>query len=133
MWVISNLDEMTSREIDVFYVILNFLMSKSDKSFEPVYKDTFRRGLLEGKIEAAFRLLESCTLCPRQCRVNRLKEKTGYCRAGLQPEISSYAPHFGEEQPLVGRGGSGTIFLTHCSLRCSFCQNYSISHLGDGE
>ncbi len=107
-------------------------MDTSSKSFKPVYLETYRRGLFEKKIEAAFRLLESCTLCPRRCGVNRLKEKAGFCRAGFLPEVSSYAPHFGEERPLVGRGGSGTIFLTHCNLRCSFCQNYSISHLGEG-
>lgn len=72
-------------------------------------------------------------LCPRACRVNRLKGERGTCRAGDLSEVSSYSPHFGEESPLVGLHGSGTIFLTHCSLRCSFCQNFSISHLGEGQ
>jgi len=64
--------------------------------------------------------------------VNRMKEDKGYCRSGKQLIVSSYSPHFGEEEPLVGVGGSGTIFLTNCNLLCLYCQNYDISHLGDG-
>ena len=101
--------------------------------FEAAYLCTDRAGLFREKIERAFALLESCTLCPRACRVNRLAGKLGTCRAGGRPEVSSYSPHFGEERPLVGLHGSGTIFLTHCNLRCRFCQNYSISHLGEGQ
>jgi putative pyruvate formate lyase activating enzyme len=77
-------------------------------------------------------LMRGCRLCPRACRVDRLSGETGVCRTGVQPIISSYGPHLGEERPLVGRHGSGTIFLTHCNLQCIFCQNYNISHLGDG-
>jgi putative pyruvate formate lyase activating enzyme len=98
----------------------------------PSYLKTYRDGQFPERIEKACALLESCTLCPRACRVNRLKGELGTCRAGFLPEVSSYSPHFGEERPLVGFHGSGTIFLTHCNLRCAFCQNYSISHLGDG-
>lgn len=101
-------------------------------NFEPAYLRTYRAGLFPERIGRAQEILESCTLCPRRCQVNRLKGERGVCRAGYLPEVSSYSPHFGEESPLVGVGGSGTIFLTHCNLRCSFCQNYSISHLGDG-
>jgi putative pyruvate formate lyase activating enzyme len=100
--------------------------------FEPAYLRAFREGLFADKIERAFKILESCTLCPRNCRVNRLAGKKGVCRAGHLPEVSSYSPHFGEERPLVGLHGSGTIFLAHCNLRCVFCQNYSISHQGEG-
>lgn len=64
--------------------------------------------------------------------MNRLQEKSGFCQAGYWPEISSFAPHFGEEKPLVGQHGSGTIFMTHCNLKCAYCQNYSISHRGEG-
>jgi putative pyruvate formate lyase activating enzyme len=64
--------------------------------------------------------------------VDRTQDEKGFCEAGYLPEVSSYSPHFGEESPLVGRHGSGTIFLTHCNLGCLFCQNYSISHLGEG-
>ena len=77
-------------------------------------------------------IMESCKLCPRKCGVNRLDGEEGFCHASSQLEISSYNPHFGEEEPLVGRGGSGTIFLTNCGLRCVFCINWEISHGGIG-
>lgn len=102
------------------------------KNFEPAYLKTYRDGLFPEKIERAYRLLDNCRLCPRHCGVNRLQGEKGFCSAGLLPEISSAAPHFGEENPLVGYHGSGTIFLTHCNLKCAFCQNFSISHLGEG-
>ena len=103
------------------------------KDFEPVYIQTFKTGLFPEKIENAIHMLEKCHLCPRNCGVNRLEGERGVCKAGYLPEISSYSPHFGEERPLVGFHGSGTIFMTHCNLRCIFCQNYSISHLGEGQ
>ena len=103
------------------------------QDFLPAYLKTFRQGLLEEKILKAQRMLESCTVCPRDCEVNRLEGERGFCRAGFLPKVSSASPHFGEERPLVGFRGSGTIFLTHCNLGCSFCQNYSISHLDEGE
>jgi len=103
------------------------------KDFEPAYLRTYRENLFPEKIEKALQILENCALCPRSCGVNRLKGEKGNCRAGYLPEVSSYSPHFGEESPLVGLHGSGTIFLTHCNLRCLFCQNYSISHLGEGQ
>ena len=64
--------------------------------------------------------------------MNRIKGKIGFCRAGIKPMVSSFHPHFGEEPPISGYNGSGTIFLTHCSLRCVYCQNYPISQLGEG-
>jgi putative pyruvate formate lyase activating enzyme len=102
------------------------------ENFEPVYLKTYREGLLPEKIEKAFSLLENCSLCPRNCGVNRIKGEKKFCGAGLLPEVSSYSPHFGEESPLVGHHGSGTIFMTHCNLKCLFCQNYSISHGKEG-
>ena len=99
---------------------------------EPLYIKSLRSGLLAEKEESARKVLEECTLCPRACGVDRLAGERGICRAGLMAEISSAGPHFGEEPPLVGWGGSGTIFLTHCSLRCVFCQNSDISHEGRG-
>jgi putative pyruvate formate lyase activating enzyme len=88
---------------------------------------------LEVRIEAAYKLLAACRVCPRECGVNRLKdEKTGFCRSGLNPVISSVSPHHGEEPPLSGTKGSGTIFFTNCNLRCVYCQNYPISQLGNG-
>ncbi len=71
-------------------------------------------------------------MCPHQCKVNRLEEEKGKCKTGKKAQISSFGPHFGEERPLVGRYGSGTIFFTNCNLSCVFCQNYDISHLGQG-
>jgi putative pyruvate formate lyase activating enzyme len=88
---------------------------------------------LRQRIHTLNEFLKECRLCPRECRVDRLSGKVGYCRAGAELEVSSTFPHFGEEPPLVGRHGSGTIFLTHCNLRCLFCQNYDITHLGRGE
>ena len=77
-------------------------------------------------------MLAECRLCSRHCGVNRLIGESGMCRTTSQAMVSSYGPHFGEEAPLVGRHGSGTIFFTFCNLRCIFCQNYSISQLGEG-
>ena len=88
---------------------------------------------LQKRVEAAYGLLEACRVCPRECGVNRLKnDKLGFCRSGLNPVISSVSPHHGEEPPLSGTKGSGTIFLTNCNLRCAYCQNYPISQLGNG-
>ena len=90
-------------------------------------------GKLHERVEQALAVLESCQLCPRRCQVNRLKGELGKCNAGRQAVVSSYTPHFGEESPLVGSEGSGTIFFTYCNLRCCFCQNYTISQLGEGQ
>lgn len=88
---------------------------------------------LEQRIEAAYGLLAPCRICPRECGVNRLKnDKLGFCRSGLNPVISSVGPHNGEEPPLTGTKGSGTIFFTNCNLRCIYCQNYPISQMGNG-
>ena len=99
----------------------------------PSYRALGESGELAERIEQAYMLLESCTLCPRRCGINRLNDERGFCRTGLLPVISSGGPHFGEEPPLVGRNGSGTIFVTHCNLACQFCQNYDISQCGQGE
>jgi len=101
--------------------------------WEPLYLETHRRGLLSPKIDAAYDILNQCNLCPRNCLVDRHHGEVGLCRTGDQPVVSSYSAHFGEEDPLVGRQGSGTIFFTHCNLYCIFCQNYEISHGGQGE
>jgi putative pyruvate formate lyase activating enzyme len=88
---------------------------------------------LNERINTAYELLESCCVCPRECGVNRLKnDKLGFCRSGLNPVISSVNPHYGEEPPISGTKGSGTVFLTNCNLRCVYCQNYPISQLGSG-
>lgn len=84
-------------------------------------------------MEQARAILENCHLCPRRCQVNRIQGKPGKCNTGRQAIVSSFGPHFGEESPLVGSGGSGTIFFTYCNLKCCFCQNYAISQLGEGQ
>ncbi len=96
----------------------------------PLYLEN--RSRLKELAEELQEVYKSCTLCPRKCGVNRYRER-GYCGAPAQLVVSSYGPHFGEEPPLVGIGGSGTIFFTYCNLLCVFCQNYDISHLGYGE
>ena len=96
------------------------------------YLSLHKQGELAGRIAKAREMLSPCRVCPRQCKVERLAGEKGICRTGARAVVSSYSPHFGEESPLVGSGGSGTIFLTQCSLLCVFCQNYEISHLGQG-
>ncbi len=105
---------------------------KQAVQFEPGYLKLHRQGELSRRAEVLWKKLESCDICPHQCRVNRLKDETGICRTGKQALVSSSGPHFGEESPLVGRDGSGTIFFTSCNLGCVFCQNYDTSHLGEG-
>jgi len=96
------------------------------------YLELYRSGKLAERVEAARALLKNCRLCPRHCGINRLADEMGKCHTGKLAVVSSYGPHFGEEAPLVGKHGSGTIFFTNCNLKCLFCQNYSISQLGDG-
>lgn len=88
---------------------------------------------LERRAQIAKKLLASCQVCPRKCRINRLKGEKGFCQMGANPVIASSGPHFGEERPLVGSNGSGTIFFTSCNLACAYCQNYDISHHRIGE
>jgi putative pyruvate formate lyase activating enzyme len=99
--------------------------------FTPAYLQ-LPPNVLADKVREAEELPRECTLCPRECRINRTAGEKGFCKTGDSPFISSYGPHFGEEKPLVGRFGSGTIFMGNCNLGCFFCQNYSISHLGEG-
>ncbi|HWR73147.1 MAG TPA: radical SAM protein, partial [Nitrospirota bacterium] len=88
---------------------------------------------LEQRVEKAYKLLDPCRVCPRECGGNRMRdERTGFCRSGLNPVISSVSPHHGEEPPLSGTKGSGTVFFTNCNLRCVYCQNYPISQMGNG-
>ena len=102
-------------------------------NFEPAYLAHHRTGELKKRADTLWNIMEECRLCPRECGINRLNGESGFCRApGAKLVVSSFNPHFGEERPLVGQGGSGTIFLTHCNLRCVFCQNWEISHLGRG-
>jgi putative pyruvate formate lyase activating enzyme len=98
----------------------------------PAYLKTKAEGSLDSKIEELYSYFDPCALCPRQCMVSREVNELGYCKAPYNLSISSAFPHFGEESPLVGIHGSGTIFLSHCNLKCIFCQNYDISIYGDG-
>lgn len=100
---------------------------------EPSYISLFESGELSRRTGALEKIIRSCTLCPHRCGVDRSSSKAGRCRSGALPVISSFHAHFGEESPLVGSGGSGTIFFTNCNLACIFCQNYDISHMGRGE
>ena len=100
--------------------------------FEPAYLKLHRNGELKRRAEKMWAVMERCRLCPRICNKNRLQGKEGFCNASSKLEISSYHPHFGEERPLVGKGGSGTIFFTNCGLRCVFCINWQISIAGIG-
>jgi putative pyruvate formate lyase activating enzyme len=106
--------------------------SQELRSFAAAYLRISRKELQQ-KIGRAEEILKDCTLCPRSCKVDRTAGESGFCRTGDRPIVSSYNPHFGEERPLVGRYGSGTIFFTNCNLGCIFCQNWSISHLGEGD
>lgn len=98
----------------------------------PFYKD-IPASEFERRIQEGYRRMETCDLCPRACGANRMQEKTGFCLAGKGVKISSAFPHHGEEPVLSGTNGSGTIFFSHCTLRCAFCQNYQISHEGNGD
>ena len=94
---------------------------------EPGYLALYRSGELALRVERALASLETCRVCPRNCDVNRLADKYAFCKTGRYAVVGSYFPHFGEEDCLRGWNGSGTIFFSHCNLRCVFCQNYDIS------
>lgn len=101
---------------------------------EPGYMELHRTGDLSKRGEALWALMDSCRLCPRECGANRLDGERGFCRVrGETLRVASHHAHFGEEQPLVGTRGSGTIFFSHCNLQCVFCQNWQISHQGRGQ
>jgi putative pyruvate formate lyase activating enzyme len=101
--------------------------------FEPAYLSLLDGGELKRRVQIAYDRLTACDICPRKCGVNRREDELGACRTGELAVVSSAGPHFGEETPLVGRRGSGTIFVSWCNLNCQYCQNYEISQLGQGE
>ncbi len=84
---------------------------------QPVYTALYKSGEFKERIKILYKILENCELCPRRCHVNRLKGERGFCKSTAEPKISSIFPHFGEEPELVGKGGSGTIFLTNSAIR----------------
>jgi putative pyruvate formate lyase activating enzyme len=85
------------------------------------------------RIEKALSMLEECRVCPHNCGVNRLKGELGYCKTGRYAIVDACFPHLGEEKPIRGKRGSGTVFFSYCNMRCVYCQNYVISHLGEGK
>ncbi|MBT0652798.1 radical SAM protein [Geomobilimonas luticola] len=97
------------------------------------YLDLYNSGELLRRVRTAYARLKSCDLCPHDCRVNRLAGETGVCRSGALPRVASANVHRGEEPPISGTRGSGTIFFSNCNLRCRFCQNFPISQFGNGE
>jgi putative pyruvate formate lyase activating enzyme len=88
--------------------------------------------VLQDRVSTALACLETCDICPRRCSVDRLKDERSFCRSGRLARVAGFAPHFGEEAPLVGHCGSGTIFFSGCNLACVFCQNYDISQQDQG-
>lgn len=108
-------------------------MIRSRSSFEPAYVAMWQSGELASRVERAVAKLADCCLCPRDCHVDRLADKFSVCRVGRYAIVSSYFPHFGEEDCLRGRRGSGTIFFAGCNLRCVFCQNFETSWKVEGE
>jgi putative pyruvate formate lyase activating enzyme len=98
----------------------------------PAYLDAYDNGKLKQAADKTTKLLTCCSLCPRKCQVNRLKEELGYCKTGSKAIVYSFLPHHGEEPPISGTGGSGTIFFAHCNMACVYCQNYEFSQRGQG-
>ena len=99
---------------------------------EASYIKAYNSGRLQEALRRASLWMKKCTLCPRLCGVDRTADERGFCRTGRRAVVASFGPHYGEERPLVGKSGSGTIFFSHCNLFCVFCQNHDISHGGAG-
>jgi putative pyruvate formate lyase activating enzyme len=107
-------------------------MSPKD-DFSPSYLQLLSSGELEKRARDAHQHLSICDVCAWECPVNRLAGEIGVCRTGERARLSSYGPHLGEEDPLRGWRGSGTIFFSRCNLRCQYCQNHDISQTDSGE
>ena len=95
--------------------------------FEPGYLALYRSGELKRRAEALEARLACCDICPRNCRINRLQGEMGFCHSGLLPIVDTVWQHLGEEPPISGTKGSGTVFFGNCNLRCVYCQNHQIS------
>jgi len=98
----------------------------------PSYLNAYKTGRLQEVARRLFSSLSLCQLCPRRCKVNRLEKKIGFCKTTVLPKVYSFIAHHGEEPPISGTKGSGTIFFSHCNMGCLYCQNYEFSHLGKG-
>src|SRR5882724_3865449 len=107
-----------------------FVLSRKD--FAPAYVRAFEEGILQQHAAEAIEALRSCRVCPRDCEIDRFKNKIGVCKSGRLARVASAFPHFGEEDCLRGWNGSGTIFFGWCNLRCVFCQNFETSQFGEG-
>ncbi len=101
-------------------------------SFEPSYIRLYEIGELKKRVEKAVSMLSDCNVCPHNCKVNRLEEQKGFCKTGRNVYVASFFPHKGEEFPIRGYNGSGTIFFSYCNMGCVYCQNYDISQMGEG-
>jgi len=102
-------------------------------TFEPDYRALLRSGELKQRVSQAFERLEACDLCAWECGINRRAGKLGVCHSGARARVCSFGAHMGEENPLRGWRGSGTIFFARCNLRCQYCQNHDISQVDSGE
>jgi len=98
----------------------------------PSYLEAYQNGKLDKVINNLLEMLKSCILCPRNCKVDRSKDKKGICRTGLRAKVYSFMAHHGEEPPVSGAKGSGTIFFSNCNMNCCYCQNYEFSQEGRG-
>ncbi|MCX5694762.1 MAG: radical SAM protein [Candidatus Omnitrophica bacterium] len=99
----------------------------------PGYLNAYKSGQLKKMADSLFLSLELCQICPRRCKVNRLDGKLGFCKTASLPKIFSFMAHYGEEPPISGTRGSGTIFFSHCNMGCVYCQNYEFSQMGKGK
>ena len=99
----------------------------------PSYLEAYQSGKLQQIADKAFDMLGSCCICPRKCKVNRKEDKLGFCKTGSKAKVCSFMSHQGEEPPISGRNGSGTIFFSQCNMACVYCQNYEFSQEGQGK
>ncbi len=99
----------------------------------PAYLESYNNGHLLKVIDKTFKLLEACTICPRKCKIDRIQGEKGFCKTALLPKVFSYTQHRGEEPPVSGKNGSGTIFFSNCNMRCIYCQNFKFSQSGLGK
>ena len=97
---------------------------------KPAYLEAYNNGILDRAIAQTREILSSCAICPRKCRVNRLKDQKGFCKTGEKARVYSFMAHHGEEPPVSGKRGSGTIFFSFCNMACVYCQNFEFSQQG---
>ncbi len=130
----ASFSESSSRDSEKSGTVMNPENNFENGEFEPGYLKLHQTGELKARAEVMWDMMSACRLCPRECENDRLRGQTGdYCNATSRLEVASFSPHFGEERPLVGRNGSGTVFFTHCGLLCVFCINWEISQGGAGQ